>query len=161
MWWIRCSGPLSTTPRFISLSADGELRFLPNFAGYLRERLVAAPYLGLSILWVDDNPGNNVEIVPKLRYGGAAKVDLALTTKEALAHPDIRAYDLVLSDMSRHSDDRAGYTLLKRLREQDILAPVIFFAGYTMRHCPGAPGAGGRRGRLRCDQLCRGTAVAC
>ena len=124
--------PAVDNPRFIMQSTGGELRFVPAVAGYLRERLAAAQFLGLDILWVDDNPDNNASFIPLLAEGGATTVELALSTEEGLADPEITKYDIILSDMSRNGDDRAGYTLLQGLRERGILTPVLFFAGYTM-----------------------------
>ena len=125
--------PIVDNPRFIGLSEDGALHFLPEVANQLRAQLAASPYLGLNFLWVDDNPDNNAQIVAHLRDRGAHTIALALTTEEALADPALRTYNIILSDMSRYGDDDAGYKLLRNLREQSIATPVLFFAGYTIR----------------------------
>jgi len=81
------------------------------------------------ILWADDQPSNN-------RYERAAlealdmTVDLSLSTEDALARVATRGpYDLIISDMSRPPDDRAGYTLLDALRGAGDQTPYVIYSG--------------------------------
>ena len=77
------------------------------------------------ILWVDDNPENNVSERNALEQLGL-QFTLALTTTEALAKMSERP-DLVISDFKRTEDPSAGYTLLKALRERgEKVAFVIY-----------------------------------
>jgi CheY-like chemotaxis protein len=118
-------------PRIVQLAEDKELRFAPLVAEFLQKQLASMPYLGLTILWVDDNPDNNADIASRLTDAGAA-VFKALDTKEALADSRLPQCDLVISDMSRHGNDVAGYELIRSLQASNPSVPVLIFAGYSM-----------------------------
>jgi CheY-like chemotaxis protein len=81
-----------------------------------------------SILWVDDRPGNNVLERQSLRQYGF-EFDLAQSTQEALETLRGRRFDLIISDMGRPPDPRAGYTLLDAIRGQGDNTPYIIYAG--------------------------------
>jgi len=88
-----------------------------------------ATLTGKRILWVDDNPGNNVELVRLLRSAGA-DVDVTVSTEAALRVLTPRSHDLVISDMKRPDegiDDGAGWHLVDRMRDRDIDVPVIVY----------------------------------
>ena len=132
--------PLIRDPRLVELTDDDEddepfLR--PEVAKYLSDGIREYPFLGLRILWVDDNPRNNRGVSAELVDGGALAPVEVLSTEEALAHRDLAAFDVILSDMSRDGNDEAGYDLLAGLKRLGIETPTIIFAGYTMRQ-PGA-----------------------
>jgi CheY-like chemotaxis protein len=83
---------------------------------------------GKSILWVDDNPANNdlaVRALKKFRLD----IDQEKSTEAALAAFQRRKFDLVISDMGRGDDMRAGYGLLKLLRERGSKVPFFIFGG--------------------------------
>jgi CheY-like chemotaxis protein len=83
--------------------------------------------IGRSILWVDDNPANNeliVRTLKKLRLN----VEQATSTEEALAEMERRRCDLVISDMGRGRDMRAGYGLLKAIRDRGSQVPFLIFS---------------------------------
>jgi CheY-like chemotaxis protein len=81
-----------------------------------------------SVLWVDDNPSNN-------RYERAALEALGIqstistTTEDALERIRAKTYDVIISDMGRPPDNRAGYTLLDEKRDLGDQAPFIIYAG--------------------------------
>lgn len=82
---------------------------------------------GARILWVDDRPENN-------RYERQAMealgmdIDLSDSTEDALQKVRRRSYDLIISDMARAPDARAGYTLLDQLRQSGFQTPFIIYA---------------------------------
>lgn len=119
--------PYADNPRFLEPSETGELKFRPEVAGYLRERLAGAPYLGLRLYWVGEASKKSEDIVYDLVVRGADEVMVAQTTQEALAKPALGTYDIFISDMTRGDNRRAGYDLIQVLRERDIPAPVIIF----------------------------------
>lgn len=90
----------------------------------------AAPTVS-RILWVDDNPENNVDAVLELKDRGV-EVATSLTTSDAVGryHPEI--FQLVVSDMGRYEGPsgeyrgRAGFDLLTRLLEIDPGVRVAF-----------------------------------
>jgi CheY-like chemotaxis protein len=84
--------------------------------------------IGKSVLWVDDNPANNGLAVRALRKF-RLDVEEATSTEAALEAFQRRRFDLVISDMGRGEDMRAGYTLLERLRDSGSKTPFFIFAG--------------------------------
>jgi CheY-like chemotaxis protein len=83
---------------------------------------------GKAILWVDDNPTNNELAVRALRKFGL-DIEQVESTEAALAAIKRRKFALVISDMGRGADIRAGYGLLKVLREGGNDVPFFIFAG--------------------------------
>lgn len=100
------------------------------------EDVESAPKMGEStfealrdanLLWVDDRPQNNMYEQKALKILGA-NIDLAQTTEEALDHLNSNEYDVVLSDMGRPRDDRAGYTLLEEKKQRNDETPFIIYS---------------------------------
>jgi CheY-like chemotaxis protein len=83
---------------------------------------------GKAILWVDDNPANNELAVRALRKFGL-DIEQSTNTEAAMAAFRRRKFDLVISDMGRGSDMRAGYGLLELLRGSGSKVPFFIFAG--------------------------------
>ena len=83
---------------------------------------------GKAILWVDDNPVNNELAVRALRKFGL-DIEQETSTEAAMAAFQRRKFDLVISDMGRGSDMRAGYGLLQLLRDGGSEVPFFIFAG--------------------------------
>jgi len=83
------------------------------------------------LLWIDDNPENNLSMARRLRVAGV-EVETALSTAEAVERYAPDAFQLVVSDMGRYEgpdgayEARAGFHLLERLRQVDPDAPVAF-----------------------------------
>jgi CheY-like chemotaxis protein len=90
-----------------------------------RVRMVAKVFDNARILWVDDNPKWNTYEAGFLRQLGSV-IDQVLTTEEAVARYRSESFDLVISDMNRAGNSRAGLELLSKLSRT---APVIFFVG--------------------------------
>ena len=90
----------------------------------------AVPPRPRNVLWVDDQPEHNQGEIAAL-HGRGYTVTTKTSTNEAIAelkaNPD--AYGLVISDMARGFDRRAGYTLLNEMRKNKITIPVIFYVG--------------------------------
>src|SRR5689334_7055629 len=79
---------------------------------------------GARILWVDDRPDNNRFERQALEALGI-DVELSLSTEDALDKLRRQPYDLIISDMGRPGDSRAGYTLLDRLRSGGNPIPYV------------------------------------
>jgi CheY-like chemotaxis protein len=86
---------------------------------------------GKAVLWVDDNPTNNELAVRALRKFGL-NIEQVTNTEAATAAFQRRKFDLVISDMGRGDDMRAGYGLLKLLRDGGSKVPFFIFAGSDM-----------------------------
>lgn len=97
-------------------------------------------------LWVDDRPDNNVYERQSLEALGIRFV-LATSTDEALDKLTKQHFDVVISDMGRPPDTRAGYTLLDRLREAGNRVPFVIYAS---SNAPEHKAEARRRGALGC-----------
>jgi DNA-binding NtrC family response regulator len=83
------------------------------------------------VLWVDDNPGNNLH-----EAGVLAKLQIDVVTErstdEAMRRlaTDVEGFDLVISDWDRPAEGAdAGLRLLQRLRAEGHGLPVIYYHG--------------------------------
>jgi len=56
-------------------------------------------------------------------------VEQVTSTEAALQAMQYRPFDLVISDMGRGENMRAGYELLKAIREKGSAVPFLIFAG--------------------------------
>lgn len=81
-----------------------------------------------TLLWVDDNPSNNLHERQALEALGVSFV-LATSTDEALEKLKRQSFDVIISDMGRPPDQQAGYTLLDKLRANGDQTPFIIYAG--------------------------------
>jgi len=84
-----------------------------------------------TVLWVDDNPENNLYERRALEALGI-NIDLANDTQDALRKLAHKEYDLVISDMGRPSGKQAGYELLKLVRDSRNSVPFIIYAGSNL-----------------------------
>ena len=82
---------------------------------------------GRKILWADDRPSNNSSARQAFEALGI-KFDLALDTDEAIRLLGNQNFDLVISDMGRPPDAKAGYTLLERLRSAGNMIPYVIYS---------------------------------
>lgn len=80
------------------------------------------------VLWVDDNPGNNVHERRSLEVFGINFVP-AKSTEEALEKIQEQSFDAIISDLGRPGDSMAGFTLLDKLRAAGNKTPFIIYAG--------------------------------
>jgi CheY-like chemotaxis protein len=80
------------------------------------------------ILWVDDNPSNNVYERRYLEKLGI-EFTISISTDDAIGKMVRNHYDLIISDMGRPADPKAGYTLLEELQRLSFNIPFIIYAG--------------------------------
>jgi CheY-like chemotaxis protein len=83
---------------------------------------------GRLVLWVDDRPDNNLHERRALEALGIRFV-LSTSTEDALTQIRRQRFDLIISDMGRPPDQRAGYTLLDKLRGEGDTTPFVIYAG--------------------------------
>jgi CheY-like chemotaxis protein len=81
-----------------------------------------------TILWVDDKPANNLHERKAIEALGVTFISVT-STEEALEMLKRQSFDAIISDMSRPSDEQAGYTLLDKLRASGDRTPYIIYAG--------------------------------
>lgn len=80
------------------------------------------------LLWVDDNPDNNLDERAVLSRSGATIVK-AENTAGAIAELRDAVFDVIITDSSRSDDPQAAYTLVHQLRSHGISLPVIIYSG--------------------------------
>jgi len=80
------------------------------------------------ILWVDDNPSNNLHERRSLEAFGI-RFTTSTSTADAVEKMRTKKYDVVISNMGRPDDLRAGYTLLKEKQKLGDTAPFIIYSG--------------------------------
>ena len=78
------------------------------------------------ILWVDDEPQGNRQLV-KVLFTLGANVDQAGNTEEALKLLRRHQYDVVVSDIKRQKDGDAGIRMAKRMWDEQIYRWTIFY----------------------------------
>ena len=79
-----------------------------------------------TILWVDDNPGNNIHEREAFAALGF-RFDLASSTREAISKKSMGEYSAIISDMVRTEGRREGYVLLEQIREHDKATPYFIY----------------------------------
>ena len=132
-----------------SEGTDGlDLSWMPSVAR--RARVVRSLLHGARALWVDGNPGNNLYERTVLASLGVS-TDVALSTVDALYMAGRLKYDLILSDMNRGGNPRAGIELLDELTLRKLITPVLYYVGELDRARGTPPGAFGITNRP--DQL--------
>lgn len=94
-----------------------------------RAQAVASALQDGQVLWVDDEPDNNVYERRILRSFGVL-IDLARSTDEALTMLRNGHYHAVISDMTRGGDSGAGVQLLDQMREEVLYHWFIIYAGH-------------------------------
>jgi CheY-like chemotaxis protein len=101
---------------------------IPASAELNKARLV--PIISNSVLWVDDHPKNNSFFIDLLQKRGY-RVDLAISTPDALSLLGRNKYLLIVSDMARDEAGRdnqdAGVDLLEEVRKRSIDSPYVVF----------------------------------
>lgn len=115
-WQSQIGGSKVDIPR---LRATVERAFVPTTLENLT---------GKSILWVDDNPTNN-ELAVRALTKFNLDIEQVTSTEAALTAFERGKFDLVISDMGRGTDMRAGYELLKLLRDRGSKVPFFIFSG--------------------------------
>ena len=80
------------------------------------------------VLWVDDRPENQALERQALETLGIT-ILRAPSTESALQVLRSQKVDVIISDMSRPPDDRAGYTLLDALRRSGDNTPFVIYSG--------------------------------
>lgn len=101
--------------------------FLPGFSPVLRRaRLVSIVTTGAQVLWVDDNPGNNIYERMALKSLGIA-IDVAVSTQEALQMLELQSYDAIVSDILRSGESDAGLKLLRSVRSRGSVTQLVFY----------------------------------
>jgi CheY-like chemotaxis protein len=84
-----------------------------------------------SVLWVDDIPANNLYERRALETLGI-HFAISTSTEDALERLRLNKYDVIISDMGRPPDIRAGYTLLEAVRKSGDTTPFIIYSSSNL-----------------------------
>ncbi|MDH4276319.1 MAG: hypothetical protein OEW08_14900 [Gammaproteobacteria bacterium] len=96
-----------------------------------RARRCQELFRGTQVLWIDDQPENNINerrMFRKLHVD----IDTAISSDQAFAMLREARYDVILSDMARGDDPSAGISFLQRYVENTLESdriPLIFYIG--------------------------------
>jgi len=94
-----------------------------------RADLVAPLLDGVRILWVDDVPRRN--LFERTAFSSLGfNVDIAINSDEAVFMLEHLSPDIIISDMHRQTNRRAGVDFLNRIREDGNRTPLVFYVGY-------------------------------
>jgi CheY-like chemotaxis protein len=84
-----------------------------------------------SLLWVDDNPGNNAMLIQNFQ-GKGISITTAYSTAEAVTRLKTGKFDAIISDMGRTEfgarNDVAGVDLAKEIRSLDKEIPIFIYS---------------------------------
>ncbi|MCA1299200.1 response regulator [Stappia indica] len=107
--------------------------------GRVSRRLAQSSQLleGARILWVDDSPENNRREQELFEEAGA-KVDVRLTNDEASRALERTRYDVILSDVARPGEEKAGLKFAEALARKKFAPPVILYVGRLEKPLPAA-----------------------
>lgn len=83
------------------------------------------------ILWVDDQPENNIYERNAFESMGI-EVSIALSTNEALCLLEDNKYAAIISDMGRKEGAQEGYVLLDSVRNSGNKTPFFIYAGSNL-----------------------------
>jgi CheY-like chemotaxis protein len=81
-----------------------------------------------SVLWVDDRPINNTYERQALGALGI-QFTISKSTEDAVERLQRKDYNVIISDMARLSEQKAGYILLEKVKAMDLSTPFIIYAG--------------------------------
>lgn len=79
-----------------------------------------------SVLWIDDNPDNNIEENLMLRELGLL-VTQTLSSEGARRYLERATFDLVITDVGRTGDPEAGLKDIATLRASEADRPIIVY----------------------------------
>jgi CheY-like chemotaxis protein len=117
-------GFLRVSPVIHTVDLDQETIVAPATAG----PAVSQPAEIFRILWVDDNPSNNEAIKNRIEVEFEVVVETSRSTADALKRVGAQKFHMIISDMGRPPDNRAGYTLLSELGKKGLNIPFIIYA---------------------------------
>jgi CheY-like chemotaxis protein len=124
---IVASLALAKTKNQEPLSKAGIQRLVELVRSTSPQRGVAGDNWRNQVLWVDDQPNNNVYERRAFETVGLC-FTLALSTNAALDMVAKQRFAAIISDMGRKEGPREGYVLLDALRQQGNQIPVFFYA---------------------------------
>jgi CheY-like chemotaxis protein len=90
-------------------------------------RKASAKIVGKNILWIDDHPRNNRHLVRALQLAGMVVTQVTNDSEAKQELSSFYPYDLIISDISRGHNEKAGIQFLQFIKDTRPSLPVIFF----------------------------------
>jgi CheY-like chemotaxis protein len=114
---------LNNLTSFYNQKVEEAIQELSNL-GNLKEKATS-----VKILWVDDFPSNNKSIMDIYKNIGV-NFDIAIDNESAFELLKKNKYNLIITDMGRQSDNMAGISLIKNIKQRTIdpKPPIILYA---------------------------------
>lgn len=113
------------------ISGEEKAKKIVNIVSQAVTRRVTRQLAGASGLWVDDHPDNNIYERKALEALGI-NLTISTSTEDAIKTIRHNKYDVIISDMGRHPDSQAGYTLLEEIQKRRLKIPFIIYAGSNL-----------------------------
>lgn len=110
----------AATVQNVTISADDKLNALK------RAQHVLPVLQGARLLWADDTPELNLQIIKIIESLGIV-IDKARDTDEALKLLRRHKYDVVVSDIKRNGENDAGIKMVAKMWEEHIYRWTIFY----------------------------------
>ncbi len=82
---------------------------------------------GFRVLWVDDNPENNQQLIDSWSKSLGILFRQALSTTEAASMLEKERFDLIISDIGRKDEENPASATLKMANRLSPAPPVVFF----------------------------------
>ena len=139
----------SESPSDNQIYIENDLFKVTDFVNSTFQSKVISRLNSKKILWVDDRPKNNVYETRSLEALGI-QITISTSTTDALKKLRQDKYDLIISDMGRPPDNRAGYTLLGEMQKQGIKIPFIIYASSNL---PEHKAEARQRGTFGCTNI--------
>lgn len=153
LWWIgpaRMDVLLASIQKFKVSGIEFEFQRSLELATEARGGKVSQEHINLSakrlvqsrnltseakILWIDDTPENNTFERTLFEKAGA-NITVVVSSEKARRCLEYFSYDIILSDIRRDSDDKAGIHFLQTLCKHQNKIPIIFYVGKVINSVP-------------------------
>ena len=108
-----------------------EGRLPPEVQPYIDavQNALRLPLEQTAVLWVDDNPSNNLQEKRALRRFGLCFTEVT-TTRDAISELERHPYwySVVISVMKRQNNPLEGLVLLEEMKQRPVTVPLIFYS---------------------------------
>ncbi|MBK8566205.1 MAG: SUMF1/EgtB/PvdO family nonheme iron enzyme [Saprospiraceae bacterium] len=82
---------------------------------------------GFRVLWIDDNPENNQQMIDSWSKSLGILFRQATSTAEAASLLETERFELVISDIGRKGEEHPASATLEMVKRQSPAPPVVFF----------------------------------
>ena len=109
---------------------DEELPISMKDSLFERLSYVKEKNLEVNAIWIDDFPSNN-RYESKVLKSVGVKIDYAKSSEEGYEMLKTKNYELILSDIARNDINDEGLRFHKKLIDESIYIPLVFYTGFV------------------------------